>query len=380
MQLPPIVAPSTTLPGAGFDAYGGIGPGTQGATWPPPAAGSGAIIYPPANSYPWVGADGGINASPPPVFSPANTSPSIYGPAFGTQGNSYFGDPAQSGAWPNSSTAWPNQAWSRLRNEWLPRLSEHPRVRHTYLYGDNGDDLQIHDVELATTLAIPGFLWSRQPLRISPGFIFHFWDGPETAVTGVDLPAQAYSAFLAFDYISALNQPIGAELNFTVGMYTDFDHVTTDSMRLTGVALGWIRMDNTTTFKFGAEYLDRLDIKLLPAVGFFMMPTADLKVDLFFPRPKIARRIPNSLNLEAWGYIGGEYGGGSWTIERIGGMGDQVDINDLRVFIGTEWLGRRGVTGFLEVGYAFERELFYKNLPAAVSISETFMVRSGLAF
>jgi hypothetical protein len=334
------------------------------------------MIYPPANAYPWVGADGG--AGSPPLFAP-NGNPGIYGPTNGP-GNPYLNNSQASGAWPNNPGAWPSQAWSRFRNEWLPRLIEHPRFRHTYLYGDDGNDLQIHDTELATTLTFPTFLMSRQPLRVSPGFIFHFWDGPDTALTGVDLPAQAYSAFLATDFISPVNQPMGIEVNFTVGMYTDFQHITTDSLRLTGFGVGWLRLNNTTTLKFGAEYLDRLDIKLLPAAGIFMMPSSDVKLDLFFPRPKFAWRLPNNLNLDAWFYLGGEYGGGSWTIERLGGLGDQVDINDIRVFVGSEWLGRRGVSGFTEIGYVFERELVYRSLLDPVPISDTFMIRMGLAF
>lgn len=382
MQLPPLNPP----PGAtgGFDAYGGIGTTVPTTPWPQGTPGTGAMIYPPANAYPWVGSDAGISASPAPgVFAPADGSPSIYGPTLGAPAAPLGAEAnwnAQNGAWPNSPETWPNQAWSRVRNEFLPRLIEHPRLRYTYLYGDEGNDLEIHDAELAATLTFPGFWVMRQPWRVSPGFIFHFWDGPDTAVTGVDLPSKAYSAYLAADYLTAANRPLGAELNLTVGMYTDFNHVTTDSLRITGVGVGWVRLDNTTTFKLGIEYLDRLDIKLLPAVGVFMMPTSEVKMDLYFPRPKIARRIPNNYNFEVWSYVGGEYGGGSWTIEREGGMGDQVDINDVRVFIGAEWMGRRQVTGFMEIGYVFQRQLVYRSLVNPIDISDTFMFRSGLSF
>ena len=132
---------------------------------------------------------------------------------------------------------------------------------------------------------------------------------------------------------------MGAELNLTVGLYTDFNEVTSNSVRWTGLGLAWFRMNNTTTFKLGVEYLDRVKVKMLPAFGFFIYPSPDMKLDLYFPRPKLARRLPNLGNYEVWGYIGGEYGGGSWTIKRIGGMGDQVDVNDIRAFVGLEWVG-----------------------------------------
>lgn len=262
----------------------------------------------------------------------------------------------------------------------IPKLFEHPRVRYTFLDGTDGDDLQIHDMELATTLLIPNFLYTCEPLRFSPGFIFHFWDGPETAATGVDLPAQAYSAYGAFDYQTPWDRQFGAEVNFTIGVYSDFDNVNSDSIRLTGVGLGRYRVTNTATIKAGVEYLDRLDVKIIPAVGLFLMPTPDLRLDIYFPRPRLARRIHNYGNYEVWAYVGGEYGGGSWTIERMGSMEDQVDINDMRVFLGFDWLGPNGVTGFFEGGYVFERELVFASMPGPIQISDTYMLRTGFAF
>lgn len=161
-----------------------------------------------------------------------------------------------------------------------------------------------------------------------------------------------------------------------------------DAIRLTGVGLGWLRLTPTATLKFGIEYLDRVDIKLFPAGGLFIQPTPDLKMNLYFPRPKVAWRFPNLNNYEVWGYAGAEYGGGSWSLERdrgaaFGTVDNRVDINDIRTFIGLEWLGPRGITGFFEGGYVFERELVIdlQVLPnERVPLSDSFMLRSGIAF
>ena len=293
--------------------------------------------------------------------------------------------------WPSVNWAWPSQAWARLRTQVLPRVLERPRIRQTWLYGSSGDnatignELEIHDIELATTATIPQFLGGAQPLRISPGFIFHFWNGPDEAIVSKSLPAQAYSAYLAFDHITDPRRNSGIETNLTIGVYSDFDHIDSDSVRLTGNILGWQRVNSYTTAKLGIEYLDRVRVKLLPAVGVFMAPNPDLKIDLFFPRSKIAHRLPNFRNREGWGYVGGEYGGGSWTIERTQAGGptidDQVDINDVRAFIGVEWIGSRRVTGFFEFGYAFNRELVFRSDELnPIDIQDTLLLRSGLAF
>ncbi len=140
-------------------------------------------------------------------------------------------------------------------------------------------------------------------------------------------------------------------------------------------------MNQYTVGKLGVEYLDRVNVKLLPAVGLYMTPNPDMKFDLYFPKSKLAHRIPNFADIEAWAYVGAEYGGGSWAIERRDGTRDQADINDVRAYVGLEWMGTRRATGFFEVGYAFERELLYRsNALNSLELQDTMMIRSGIAF
>ncbi len=296
-----------------------------------------------------------------------------------------FGNPFQASS-PNTNTAWPNQVWSRLRSEVIPRLLERPRFRGTWLVGGDGDNqLNITDVELATTMTFANWLGSSQPIRVSPGFIFHYWDGPNTVATGFDVPARAFSVYLANDFTTDPKRNSGFETNLTVGIYSDFHNTSSDALRITGVGLGWVRLNSYTTFKLGVEYLDRVDVKLLPAVGMFLTPNPDLMINLYFPRPKVAQRLPRIGPYEVWSYVGAEYGGGSWAIERNPLLGanfdDQVDIDDVRAFVGVEWMGPRRVTGFFEVGYAFDRELVYQSDPLnGLELRDTFMLRTGLAF
>lgn len=342
---------------------------------------------------------------PQPTFNPPSFGTGVSQPTFNqpiiTQPNfgappaynpPQFGSPQTPNQWPYQGTGsnWlPSIDWSGFEKMWgsfqkdfLPRVLERPRVRHTYLYGNNGNELGINDLELATTATVPNFLQSNQPLRISPGFIFHFWDGPDSAAhPGFDLPPQAYSAYLAFDHLTNPANQNGLETNFTVGYYSDFNNTSSDAFRFTGRVLGWTRLNPYTVGKFGIEYFDRVNVKLLPAFGVYMTPTPDMKFDLFFPRSKISHRIPNFSDYEAWVYVGGEYGGGSWAIERTGGMPDQADINDVRTFVGLEWMGPRRITGFIEVGYVFEREIVYRSdRMNNLDLQDTMMIRSGLAF
>ena len=387
---PGIVQPQPIQPGAVFG--GTILPSTQ-----PPIT-----VLPPAQSFPAPNVFNGPVVAPQPSFDPFRTPnnpfPSFPQPApavpqptrqFGLPNPAPFnadsGDFSLINRWPNANTAWPSQTWARLQRDVFPRLFERPRFRHTYLEGGDNSQLNINDTELATTVTFPNWFGSSQPLRLSPGFIFHFWDGPNTEETGFDLPSRAFSVYLAADYSSNPKANAGFETNLTVGLYSDFRNSSSDGIRLTGTGLLWKRINSYTTFKIGAEYLDRVDVKLLPAIGVFLAPNPDLRLDVYFPRPKLAQRLPRIGRFEVWSYIGAEYGGGSWAIERTPLVGDdfddQADINDVRAFVGLEWMGPRRITGFLELGYAFERELLYRSDPDnELELNDAFMLRTGVAF
>jgi hypothetical protein len=101
----------------------------------------------------------------------------------------------------------------------------------------------------------------------------------------------------------------------------------------------------------------------------------------------------SSFNTDWWGYVAGEYGGGSWTVERSAGFGDRVDINDIRVIVGVEFrptpavggavpILRRTYVGYIEAGYVFQREIVYvSNFPASTFEPDaTLMLRGGLRF
>jgi hypothetical protein len=254
------------------------------------------------------------------------------------------------------------------------------RLRHTYVAGGNdNDDLGINDTEAAVTFTLPNFLTTGQPLFISPAFALHLWDGP--ANMSADLPPSAYSAYLDFQWVSDPNLIVGAEFGARVGAYTDFNTLTSDSLRLQGLALGTVRLTPALMLKIGAMYIDRNDIKLLPAGGLLWTPNPQVRFDIFFPQPKLAMYLTTLGRFEIWGYAAGEYGGGAWTIERTDGSTDRIDINDIRLSVGIDWTGPRGVTGFFEVGYVFEREVVYVVTPSdTFGPPDSYMLRAGIAF
>jgi len=134
------------------------------------------------------------------------------------------------------------------------------------------------------------------------------------------------------------------------------------------------------TIKGGVEYIDRNDLKLLPAGGVLWEPSPKTRFDISFPRPKLAKYFTTLGANEVWWYVGAEYGGGAWYVRDMGGnpYTGPIDINDYRAFAGLDFTRPSGLTGFVEGGYVFEREIFYVAVQNVFPLEDTFMLRAGL--
>ena len=205
------------------------------------------------------------------------------------------------------------------------RLLQELGVEHTWLYGDHDvDDLEIHRAEIYSTFAFPMAYTLDSPLLITPGFAANFLEGPigdpapMMGPRGPDLPAQIYDAYLDVAWYPQFNQLIGGELGVRTGIWSDFDHLTDDSIRFLGRGLLKVSVTPQMDILVGVVYLDRVKTKLLPAGGVYWRPTPEWDAYIVFPNPKARKHFSSVGNTEWYFYFAGEYGGGSWTVDRVG--------------------------------------------------------------
>lgn len=359
-------------------------PGWLPSTQAPPSAFSGPSVY---------------NSSPPafgignPGFNQQPLGQTGYGqPAFGTTILPPSGFPPE--AYPSNSptTLFPG-GFSTTGGFGVPssgpmsafRLMQGPKLQHGWLRGGDGDkSLDMNETDVAVSFAFPNFFHSGQPVYVTPAFGLTLLSGPHSN-TGADLPGQVYSGTLSADWQSDPIQIFSVDLGLTVGMFSDFDTNVSDSLRVLGRGLAHFRLTPYTTLKGGVHVINRNKYSVLPAIGLLYTPTPMTRYDIFFPEPKLSHYFTTLGTQDVWAYVGGEYGGGSWTVERVSGATEQVDINDIRVTLGIEWgrsdlirQGRR--TGFAEVGYVFARELEYKSKVGNIDLNDTFMIRLGIGY
>lgn len=379
---PAYTPPAYTPPAYTPPAYG---------TAPPPGApySPGAVGPPPAfDPY----ATGGISPPPPPTV-PYNYTPPPAAGAYPPQSGSLFpaGSPFQWQPAPYSSNS--ETYWQKTQR-FLQELS----FEYTYLYGDHTDpfDFEINRAELASTFAFPMFYNIETPLLVTPGFAVNWLEGPMADPTAVmprqpDLPPRLYDAYLDLAWYPRISEILGAELGVRTGVWSDFEDVNSDSIRLLGRGLVSLALTPQLDVLLGAVYLDRLEVKLLPAGGFYYRPTPDWDMYLVFPNPKVRRFMSSIGNSKWYWYLAGEYGGGSWSVERgadptmaapmASRISDQIDINDIRVSGGFEWETQTFIRGHIELGYVFDREIvFGSGDPASFKPDDTFMIRAGVDF
>ena len=208
------------------------------------------------------------------------------------------------------------------------------------------DDLGIFSVQSYPTISIG------ETSSFDIGMGFHFLSGPTTT----DMPPRLFDFEMALRTRRLLASNFMADLKLGVGAFSDFEGSARKGIRFPGHAVGYYELDPWLITVLGVDVLDRDDISLLPVAGIIWRPVEDIVCEMVFPRPKIQYR----LNASKAFYIGGELGGGTWAIERVGGTNDVATYSDLRVTCGVMNWGEKD-DSVLEIGYAFERSLEYRS-------------------
>lgn len=389
----PVYSQAPIGPPPAFDAY--QSPSVSGTIGPPPASVPYTYQQSPQARFPQ-------QTFPQQVFpqQPAGPQPGVFqgypqsGGPFGAGG---YAAPAQRGGlftdglpfdWQSGTYGYQSDGGNLVRfQKFLQRIG----MEYSWLASDEGlNDFEVSRAEFAATFAIPVMHNIESPLLVTPGFAFNWFEGPvgdpdpPVAVPaiprGPDLPPRVYDAYLDLSWYPRPFEWFGAELGVRTGVWTDFDELNSDSVRILGRGLGVISVTPNMDILIGAVYLDRLRAKVLPAGGIHFRPNQDWDLYVVFPNPKLRRRFRSLGNTEWWWYVAGEYGGGSWTVDRVG-LGDRIDYNDIRVLLGLEYETPTHVRGHMEVGFVFDREiLFASTTPAKVTPDDTVMLRAGIDF
>lgn len=258
----------------------------------------------------------------------------------------------------------------------LSIVPQRSSVTGTWLGSGGEDGLGIVELDLSTTFASPVPWLERTHFSITPNMGLRSLDAPD----GISLPSELIQGSVMF----SLTRPISEKTKITIGIapgfYSDTNGGNSDALRLLAVAnLSW-QSSPTTQWQVGVVATGRDDTPILPLAGVVWTPSPDWQLELTVPRPRISYRLIDGGGCrDHWLYLGGEFGGGTWAVDREG-QDDLLNMRDFRLLVGWETKGIGGVNGRVEAGYVFGREVEYESDGLKYEPSDTVMLRAGFSF
>jgi len=241
--------------------------------------------------------------------------------------------------------------------------------------GNSSDptDLGITEVETFLQVGLPAPIieW---PLLVTPGTNLTFFQGP----TVTDLPPRLYLAYVDFMWLPRIVRGYTLLISVVPSVFGDF---TAHQFRLTGKGLlivDWI--PEKLQLVGGVLYLNRENIRLLPAGGAIWTPTDWSRFELIFPKPKLGLRYNVGAGYEDWIYTTAEFGGNTWPIVRANGVHDFFTYLDYRILAGVERKLEGGAGYRLEAGYVFGRNVSFTSSQGDFHPQDTIMLRGGIVY
>lgn len=211
-------------------------------------------------------------------------------------------------------------------------------------------------------------------LGITPVFRVDFID----AAAGIDIPAQLYETGVSFFYRKPINDRFSTMAIVRPSVRSDFT-TSDNAFRIFGLGLLiWDCVPEQVSLSFGAVYLDRADLPLLPAVGLTWTPQTTTRLELQFPQSRCAWRLAkDGCASETWLSLSGGIGGNSWAMTSAYGQSDVVSLGDIRLLLGLEHIVDGGGGWFADVGYAFNRHVEYQSTDGTTNLSDGIILQAG---
>lgn len=211
-------------------------------------------------------------------------------------------------------------------------------------------------------------------LSMTPAFRVDFID----AAHGIDVPAELYETGVSFFYLKPIRDRLSAMAIVRPSVRSDF--TTSDhALRFFGLGLlTWDCVPDELSLSFGAVYLDRADLPLLPAVGLTWMPQKTTRLELQFPQSRLAWRLAKDGGAsETWTYFSAGIGGNTWAVTRADGQTDALSLGDIRLLLGLDHIVNGGGGWFAEFGYAFNRHIEYQSTQTKINLSDGIVLQAG---
>ncbi|MGB7347006.1 MAG: DUF6268 family outer membrane beta-barrel protein, partial [Pirellulaceae bacterium] len=211
-------------------------------------------------------------------------------------------------------------------------------------------------------------------LGVTPGFRVDWIDAEPT----IDIPRELYQFEVQFFYRRPISERLSAMAIVSPSIRSD---LTTSENAFRIFALGllnWQCVPERLTLSFGAVYLGRADLPVVPALGLTWTPTRQAKLDLRFPQSRFSYRLSkDGGRSEKWAFVSLGLGGNTWAVTRNDQTPDELSLRDFRLTLGIDKLLDGGGGWFIESGYAFSRRIEYERDELEIDLGDAFLLQGG---
>jgi len=214
--------------------------------------------------------------------------------------------------------------------------------------------------------------WSPEvnPIFLTTGLGAHLFSGPNT----LDLPGHVFDAYMDLSYRALDREWGGISVGVTPGIYGDFENLGEKSFQVTGRVMADYSLSPELTLVGGIAVVRQLRSHWLPVGGLIWTPNEDWQLDLTIPRPRIARRLHQTEEMDLWGYVAGQFGGGSWSVRDEFGDNVLLSYSDLRLLGGVNLWRSSGRELSAEFGYVFSRNIYVSEV-AVLNPNDTWVAQ-----
>jgi hypothetical protein len=246
-------------------------------------------------------------------------------------------------------------------------------VSSGWMQAGAGNDLSSSFFETSIGLGVPLGSFDNI-LAVTPSFRVDVVD----AAAAIDIPGELFETGVSFFYRKPINDRLSTMTIIQPSIRSDFT-TGDDAFRIFGLGVvNWQYRPEILSLSFGAVYLDRADLPLLPAVGLTWTPKATTKLELRFPESKLAWQLSkDGSKSETWSYVKAGIGGNTWAVTRAGGQTDELSLRDLRLTFGVDHLTDGGGGWFSECGLAFNRRIEYESTSTKFDLSNGVVLQIG---
>ncbi|HIJ94944.1 MAG TPA: hypothetical protein HPP94_04255 [Desulfuromonadales bacterium] len=231
-------------------------------------------------------------------------------------------------------------------------------------------DSSISDTRLRLTR---NFRWdTATTLTIGGGYGIKHIDAPSSAKLPQDLHALSLETGLNY----RINPRSFINLKIFPGLYSDFNEVGNNDIRMPLLALGGYSFENGVQVVGGFLYrVGYHSAPFLPILGLSYQPVPEWRIDLVMPRPGVTYIPSQQLRL----FVAGDFTGDEYQIHDATVEADALKYRDLRIMGGFDYLPKPGITCSAAVGYAFDRSFeFYDSARNSLRINDVPFVKLSL--